>query len=213
MEKGNYSNIINILMSIIQDEELADIVFVSGGIVPWLVSKKDSKRNHSDIDLLVLQENMLKVRKFLRKYNLYDASLDSLNYEDAEMVDYGVDTCISGIPVGFYPYEQISDELIVQRSFSSTDVSGRKDLKVKEIPNMKVTDYLAKTTLPNGSVIGISSLEVVKVTKEKAGREKDIYDIKEINRIGYDADRYERVKSSINNMKSTLDDRSLGRSR
>ncbi|MGE5456013.1 MAG: hypothetical protein ACM3O4_02800 [Ignavibacteriales bacterium] len=213
MEKGNYSNIINILMSIIQDEELADIVFVSGGIVPWLVSKKDSKRNHSDIDLLVLQENMLKVRKFLRKYNLYDASLDSLNYEDAEMVDYGVDTYIRDIPVGFYPYEQISDELIVQRSFSSTDVSGRKDLKVKEIPNMKVTDYLAKTTLPNGSVIGISSLEVVKVTKEKAGREKDIYDIKEINRIGYDADRYERVKSSINNMKSTLDDRSLGRSR
>ena len=57
--------------------------------------------------------------------------------------------------------------------------------------------YCKHTTVSNG----------VKVTKEKAGREKDTYDIKEIDRIGYDVNRYERVKSSINNMKSTLDDR------
>ena len=134
-------------------------------------------------------------------------------YEEAEKIDYGVDTYINGIPIGFYPYEQMPDGSIIQRSFSPTEVDGKKDLKVKEIPNMEVTDYLARTTLPNGSVIGISSLEVVKVTKEKAGREKDICDIREIDRIGYDADRYERVKNSINNMKSTLDDRDLGKSR
>ena len=105
------------------------------------------------------------------------------------MVDYGVDTFINGIPIGFYPYEQMPDGSIIQRSFSPTEIDAKSDLKIKEIPNIEITDYLAKTTLPNGNVIGISSLEVIKATKEKVGRAKD----------------------SITNMKSTLDDRTIGR--
>ncbi len=208
MKQASYSNIVNILMGITQkDDELGNIVFVSGGIAPWLVSKNDSERKHSDIDLLVAIENMPKIREFLLKHNLYDAALDSLSYDDAEMIDYGVDTYIDGLPIGFYPYERTRDGIIIQRSFTPTEIDGKKDLKTKEIPDMEITDYLAKTTLPNGRPIGISGLEVIKASKEKTGREKDVHDIKEIDRIGYDANRYERVKSSINNMKSTLDER------
>lgn len=211
MNQPNYNDIINLLTRANQYEELSNIIFVSGGIVPWLVSKKNSNRNHGDIDFIVAQENMPKVRAFLEKHNLYDAALDSLTYEDAKEVDYGVDTFIDGIPIGFYPYEQMPDNLMVQRSFSPTEIDGKKDLKVMEIPNMDIADYFATTTLPDGSTMGISSLEVVKATKEKAGREKDYYDIQEIDRIGYDSDRYNRVKNAINNMKSTLDDRKLGK--
>lgn len=205
METIDYISIVNVLMDIVQHDDLGNIVFVSGGIVPWIISKKDSNRKHGDIDLLVSNENMPKIRKFLSEHNLYDASLDSLNYENALGVDYGIDTYIDGISVGFYPYEKTKDRSIIQRSFSPIEINGKKDLKTKKIPNIEINDYLSKATLPNGSLIGISSLEIIKATKEKAAREKDIYDIREIDRIGYDVDRYERVKDSINNMKSTLD--------
>lgn len=200
MNKGNYEVIIDILMRIAEDKELSNVVFVSGGIVPWLVSKRDSKRNHGDIDFIVSEENMPKVRRFLIENNLYEPSLDSLNYEEANSIDYGVDTFIDSIPIGFYPFEQGEDGLIIQRSFTPNEIEGRKDLKVKKIPMMELNDYLSITTLPNSREIGISSLEVVKASKELVGREKDMYDIKEIDRIGYNSKRYERVKKSIENM-------------
>lgn len=207
MGHANYFGIINIIMNIVQYDEISNIIFVSGGIVPWLISGNNSNRKHDDLDLLVSKENMPIVRDFLIKHNLYNASLDSLNYEDAEMVDYGVDTYIDNIPVGFYPYEKMIDGSIVQRSFSLAEIDHKKDLKVKKIPNMAITDYLSTATLQNGTIIGISSLEVIRVTKALVGREKDIYDIKEIDRIGYDFYKYERVKHSIDNMTSSLDKR------
>ena len=77
MENENYNSIVNILMQITQDGELGNIVFVSGGIVPWLVSKNNSNRNHGDIDMVVSKEDMPKVRNYLVQHNLYDQLLDS----------------------------------------------------------------------------------------------------------------------------------------
>jgi len=202
MENVSYNDIIKVLMELVKDKDLANIIFVSGGIVPWLVSKRDSNRNHDDIDLIVLQKNMSKIREFLNKNNLYDSSLDSLSYEESKEIDYGVVTNINGISIGFYPCEQKLDGSIIQRSFTLKKINGKKDLKVKIIPNLILEDYFSKTTLPNGDNISISSLEVIKVMKEKVGREKDLHDINEINRIGYDLEKYKRVKKAIDNMEN-----------
>lgn len=208
MKEFSYREIVEVLQIMMKHDRLRNKVFVSGGIVPWLVSGRDSNRSHGDIDLIVSQENMSIIREILKEYNLYNQELDSLTYEqDGKLQDYGVDTYIRGIPVGFYPYERTKDGTLIQRSFSPNEINGKKDLKVKEIPDVMIEDYFTKTILPNGLSIGISTLEFVRATKEKANRQKDAYDIAEIDKIGINKSRYERVKSSINMMKSTLDDR------
>lgn len=208
MDKFSYSEILEVLKFIAQNDKLKDKVFVSGGIVPWLVSGSDSNRMHGDIDLIVNKENMSLIREVLKEFDLYKEELDSLTYEqDGELQDYGVDAYIRGIPVGFYPYEETKNNTLIQRSFSPDIINGKRDLKVKEIPDMMIEDYITNTELPNGLNIGISTLEVVMATKEKVNREKDKHDIAEIIRIGINKGRYDRVYNSISKMKSTLDDR------
>lgn len=35
--------------------------------MPYLISKKESNREHSDIDIIIKQEDMLLVRKYLKR--------------------------------------------------------------------------------------------------------------------------------------------------
>ena len=192
-------------------EGLKGKIFIAGGIVPWIVSNKDSGRQHGDIDIICKQEDMDLIRLLLKEKNLYHEDMDSLNYEqEGQTIDYGVDTVIRDIPVGFYPYEY-KDGTIIQRSFSPNFVGGKRDLKVKRISGLNLDDYLTQVELADGQKLGISTLEVIKATKSMVLRGKDIQDIKQIDRIGIDKERYERVFNAVKNMYSTLDERRKGR--
>lgn len=207
----SYKKIKEIIDLLSSEEALRGKLYVSGGIVPWLVSNTDSGRQHGDIDLICSQEDMELVRKCLRERNLYNEELDSLNYEqDGEKVDYGVDTYIRGVPVGFYPFEY-RNGVIIQRSFSPEFVDGKRDLKVKRISGISLEDYITETKLDNGNSIGINTLEIIKATKAMALRGKDITDIKQIDKIGINKERYDRVLNSVMNMYSTLEERKKGR--
>lgn len=207
----SYQKIKEIIDLISSEEALRGKIYISGGIVPWLVSNTDSGRQHGDIDLICSQEDMELVRKCLKERNLYNEELDSLNYEqDGEKVDYGVDTYIRGVPVGFYPFEY-RDGVIIQRSFSPEFVDGKRDLKVKKITGISLEDYIAETKLDNGNSIGINTLEIIKATKSMVLRGKDITDIRQIDKIGINRERYDRVLNSVVNMYSTLEERKKGR--
>lgn len=207
----SYQKIKEIIDLISSEEALRGKIYISGGIVPWLVSNTDSGRQHGDIDLICSQEDMELVRKCLKERNLYNEELDSLNYEqDGEKVDYGIDTYIRGVPVGFYPFEY-RDGVIIQRSFSPEFVDGKRDLKVKKITGISLEDYIAETKLDNGNSIGINTLEIIKATKSMVLRGKDITDIRQIDKIGINRERYDRVLNSVVNMYSTLEERKKGR--
>ena len=207
----SYQKIKEIIDLISSEEALRGKIYISGGIVPWLVSNTDSGRQHGDIDLICSQEDMELVRKCLKERNLYNEELDSLNYEqDGEKVDYGVDTYIRGVPVGFYPFEY-RDGVIIQRSFSPEFVDGKRDLKVKKITGISLEDYIAETKLDNGNSIGINTLEIIKATKSMVLRGKDIADIRQIDKIGINRERYDRVLNSVVNIYSTLEERKKGR--
>lgn len=45
--------------------------------MPYLISKKESNREHSDIDIIIKQEDMLLVRKYLKRERL--SILDSFS--------------------------------------------------------------------------------------------------------------------------------------
>ena len=73
---GNYYKVKNIILKLNQEELLRHKITIVGGTVPYLVSKKESNREHSDIDIIVRQENMAFVREHLKRENL--STIDSL---------------------------------------------------------------------------------------------------------------------------------------
>lgn len=202
-----YEKIMETLMKINVIEELRGKLFVSGGIVPWIISEVDSGRLHGDIDLICKLEDMDLVRQKLKDYNIYEPQLDSLTYEQEGLrQDYGVDTYIGGVPVGFYPYE-VKNGRIIQRSFSPDLVDGKPDLKVKIMDGLDEKDFLTTTTLSNGVTIGHSTLEMIRATKLRANRAKDHYDIAQIDAIGIDSERWKRVVDVVRKIKDTLEER------
>ena len=170
------------------------------------------------------------VRDKLKEFGVYDERMDSMHYEHKDGLDYGVDTNISGVPVGFYPYDVktvktldgsrlVDSDMIIQRSFTPPYLSGelanntenKPELKVKEMPSLAQEDYFEESEI-DGIHFKHTSLELIKATKLlalKAGwrSEKDLKDIAEIDAIGTDSEKQSRINNAVQNMKSTLDDK------
>ena len=53
-----FKEITNILEEIYKLNEINDIIYINGGIVPYLINNKAATRNHSDIDILVNLKDM-----------------------------------------------------------------------------------------------------------------------------------------------------------
>lgn len=66
-------------LRVLGEESLAGKIFLMGGLVPWVVSGRDSGRLHSDVDLAVRAEDMPAVRTWLAEREPRVAVLDSLD--------------------------------------------------------------------------------------------------------------------------------------
>ena len=227
-----YEEIREVLRKILSIEELRGKLIISGGIVPWIVSNTDSGRLHSDIDIICKQEDMGIVRDKLKEFGVYNELMDSMYYHHEDGLDYGVDTNISGVPVGFYPYEVktvkkidnngkfVDTDMIVQRSFTPPFVEGKlsgnredkPELKVKDMPCLLESDYYSEASI-DGIPFKHTSLELIKATKQRAmgaadsdwRSEKDERDIKQIDTIGTDPKKQARIDTAMTLMRSSLD--------
>ena len=81
---------------------------------------------------------------------------------------------------------------------------GTDALVTAIIENISINDYVSNYVRENQIVIGAYTLEVVKATKEKTNREKDMIDLLEIEKLVIENDRYARVQPSIQNMRVEL---------
>lgn len=201
----SYQQIMDVLNLLYSDKRFQQIANIAGGIVPWVISQTNSGRKHSDIDVIVKQENMGQIRKILKEYNLYNEGSDSLSYQGEDKIDYGIETMLRGIPIGFYPYEITMNNEIVQRSFTLPTVGLTREpqLKTTVLSNVCETDYISTYQLPNGLQIKTNSLEVIRASKEETNRGKDITDIKQIDTIGIDLEKYNRIKQSVSQLRFT----------
>jgi hypothetical protein len=201
-EMFTYEQIMEVINKLFADERLAKIFCVSGGVVPWMVSNTNSNRMHSDLDLIVKKEHMPIIRDWLKEYNLHNTNSDSLSTAKADGIDYGVNAVFDGIPIGFYPYEVVDND-IVQRSFFPKSTQNPHYLKTRTIPNIMEEEYVQSYINEDGLIINTTSLEVIKVQKENERHSnKDVYDLVQIDSIGYDESRYNVVKEALSNMKT-----------
>ena len=185
---------------ILMEPILKGKIFVAGGIVPWILSGRNSNRKHSDIDIVVEIRNMELIRKYLKDKGYYQKEMDSrflaLNNTQG---DYGIDALINGVPVNFAPFEANGD-IIIQKNFSLKALVGYDALMKATMKNIAVEDYITTYLLKSGVELGSYTLEAVKAAKENSNRTKDKIDLCEVEKIGINQDRYNRIKSSIQNM-------------
>lgn len=203
---GNYQKIKSIILRLCLDENLKDKIIVVGGTVPYLISKKESNREHSDIDIIIKQEDMLLVRKYLKRERL--STLDSLNFSYNKLhIDYGVDAIIDGIIVNFAPYESTENK-IIQRNFLTKQSSGMDALVTVTMKGISTNNVFTKVSV-EGIQILTYSLEMIKVMKEKSNKKKDAVDIKVIEDFGYDKAMYSLLKEELKDMKFKIEPKNI----
>jgi len=155
-------------------------VYISGGSVPYLLQNEDSGRLHDDIDTICKKEDIDKLRKVFIDAGLYNPEWDSRNFsEDGE--DYGFEMKIDGVPFGIFPFEY--DEINKTVTQYSAD-PYIQTCKTKTIPIHEMTDYIMSYRGLDGKVYDTMSLEYIKLTKDNAGRPKDIVDSRKIEETG-----------------------------
>lgn len=201
---NNYKKVKSIILRLNQVDSIKNKIIIVGGTVPYLVSKKESNREHSDIDIIVRQENMSFIREYLEREELFVS--DSLNLSYNKMhIDYGVDAIIDGIIVNFAPYE-INENTIIQRNFLTKQSCGMDALATVTMKNIDMNSVFIETLI-NGTMIRTYSLEMVKIMKEKSKKKKDSVDIKMIDDFGYDEEIYLTLKERLKDMKFTVEPR------
>lgn len=199
---GNYQNVKNIILKLYSDEDLKDKIIVVGGTVPYLISKKESTRKHSDIDIIVNQEDMPLVRNYLNRERL--STLDSLNFSYNKLhIDYGVNAIIDEITVNFAPYQSVGDKMI-QKNFLTKQSNGMNALVTVTMKGINSNAIFAKASI-EGIQILTYSLEMIKVMKEKSNKKKDAVDIKVIEDFGYDKTVYSILKEQLKNMEFKIE--------
>lgn len=191
----------SVAMRVLTAPALVGKVFLEGGLVPWIVSGRDSRRLHGDVDISLRIADMPDVRTWLVAEGLYDRALDSLNLPcNEEHGDFGVHSVIDGVLVSFCPFFFESDELH-QRNAALKVTDGFDALLEAVIPCSMEDDRTELRRLPTGVTVGCATLEAVRASKIMSDREKDAYDIAEIDRIGYDLERYARIAKEYATMR------------
>lgn len=203
MEETDYASTSTVALRLLKDPALVGKVFLEGGLVPWVVTGNDSGRMHGDVDLSVRAEDMPLIREWLCARGLYEPDLDSRNIAcNVAEDEFGMHAVVDGILVSFVPFALV-DGTFEQRNAQIMRLDGYDALLVAKATGLEVDDYVEMRELSDGSVVGMSTLEAVRASKVSTDREKDRQDLAEIDRIGYDGERYARVLGAFATMTVT----------
>lgn len=183
----------NVVFKILEDETMNKILYLSGGLVFYLINNQNSNRKHEDIDFILNINDMNYVREYLKKNNLYDSSLDSLFFENGIYGDYGIKAIISGVLVSFSPF------IIKENGIYQRIINTKLNIKEARMYNILLDDYIQKFNIGD-KILQINTIEFMKAIKEIPNRDKDKYDIFMINKKGYNEERYRRIKKVLSKM-------------
>ncbi len=184
------------IKELIAIDDVGDHVCFFGGSIPYIVANKQSRREHSDIDVLVDENYMDKIRKIAQERFHYMPNLDSVTLGLDS--DYGFKIFIGDVYVEFEPIA-IKEGRFVQRSFSPNS----KKAGEQQIPFVDIEDLITPIKI-NGISTHCQSLEMIRASKEQYGRPKDIEDIEFIDNYGINQEKYERVKTALSNSISNI---------
>ena len=162
-------------------------LYLSGGIVPYVLLDEKSERKHADLDLLCKKDDMRIIREVFRNNDLYDPRRDSLTYT-VNAIDYGFEVIIDKVKVNISVFEETS-EGITEYYFNNKQKIGR----IKSI-NAKLNDYIVPYVSSNNKKYLTKSLELIIADKLLLNREKDKKDIEKIQECnGISAEKIKKI--------------------
>lgn len=148
-------------------------LYLSGGVVPYVLLDENSNRRHKDLDLLCKKEDARMIREVFRHHDLYEPKRDSLTYT-VNNIDYGFEVVIDNVKVNISLFEE-TETGITEYYFSSRNKIGR----IKNI-NAKMNDYIVPYVSSDNKKYLTKSLELIIADKLLLNREKDKTDIQKI---------------------------------
>lgn len=168
-----YKEIIEVYQKIEKMNKTRAKLYLSGGIIPYILLNEDSKRRHNNLDLLCRKEDAKMIREVFRKKELYDPKRDSLTYTMGD-TDYGFEVMIDKVRVDISTFEEAEDG-IIEYSFDCKKRIGR----IKNIA-VKINDYIVPYVSSDNKKYMTLSLECIIADKLLLNRDKDKKDIEKI---------------------------------
>ena len=110
---SNFNDIIDVILTFNKNEELSKNIAVSGSIVPYIVTNKESLECHTDFYFLVKHKKINDVRDIIKKLSkeyTFDIVSDSKNYSAS---DYGFKIMYGDTVVGFFPYSIVDNNFTI----------------------------------------------------------------------------------------------------
>ena len=155
---NNYEEILDIILTFINEEDIKDKLIYSGDIIPFLIKNNKSDIYHNDFEIFVEFDDMPEVRKVmggLSKEFDFEIIFDT---DKVTTHDYGFRFKYDNTVVSVHPYTIKKNNLYI-RSFSiSTDLK-RVIQKLKKIPNFNEREAFRTLELKDDKVIKIITPE------------------------------------------------------
>ena len=167
--KSNYNDVVDIILTFMEDEDIINNVAISGSIVPYLVMEKESLEYHSDFYILVKNKKMDQVRRKIKELTSeyeFDIVSDSKKYSKD---DYGFKIKYQNTTVGLFPYSLINNNLTI-KTFAINKDGTKIHLKKKLIPEVSKSSIIRLIKFGKGK-LRIMSPEFILADKETRERE------------------------------------------
>lgn len=192
--EDNHKRIIKVLPWILNEFEINNVdYFLAGALACYLLLGEMSPRYHDDIDILLNEKDILKVKKIFEKseFDFYDLRNNSPKRLQSAGMPTGAHEVVakdkySEFHLGFFCFERgLNNEVITKEYFVQETKEGKKITKVfKRVPSV-LRSHLCYPDdihyLPSGEPFKMTSIESIymikQFTQNKLGREKDAIDI------------------------------------
>lgn len=208
--KSNYNDIIDVILTLIEDENISSNIAISGSIVPYIIEKKESNEVHCDFYVLVKQKKINSIRNKMKKLsNEYDFDFvsDSKKYGNG---DYGFKVKYEGTAIGFFPYSIINNNLTI-KTYAKMKNEGKVKFKKKTIPGVSKSDVIRSITFKEDKKLRIMSPEFI--LSEIETREKsNEYITKETFRLldkYSDLETLQKIRKCVDNTKISIETKGI----
>ncbi|MGM9882442.1 MAG: hypothetical protein ACI31S_06360 [Bacilli bacterium] len=184
---SSYDEVIAVYQKVEKMNKTKAKLYLAGAIVPYILLGEDSKRRHSNLDLLCSKEDIRMVREIFRTKDLYDPKKDSLTYT-VNNIDYGFVVTVDKVKVNIAVFEE-ADNGIIEYNFDDKRRVGR----IKNIA-VKLNDYIVPYVSSDNKKYMTLSLELLIANKLLTNREKDKKDIEKIKECnGISDDKIKKI--------------------
>lgn len=208
--RSNYNDIIDVILTLIEDEDIQKNIAIAGSIVPYIISKKDSNEFHSDFYVLVKEKKINSIRRKMKRLSNeyeFDFVSDSIKYGNG---DYGLKVKYENTAIGFFPYSLINNNLCI-KTYAKMKDEGKIKLKRKLIPDVSKSSVIRLIPFNDDSTLRIMSPEFVLAEIET--REKDYeYTTKETYRLldkMVDESVLKKVRDSVKRTRISVETKGL----